>query len=125
MEADGVDNLDVQIALRPLETSAADIAENAPGALGAFGRAIGFSALPLTTQLVYQVLIITKDVPLNDGCKCNLRHEGHNLDMKFGSLTVFATFNFADSYHPLIFSLCKGDSVIDEFTCDVSAAQAS
>ncbi len=57
VEAYGVENLDVQIALRPLETAAVDIAENAPGPVGAFGRALGFSGLPLTTQLVYQVLI--------------------------------------------------------------------
>ncbi len=55
--AAGVDNLDTQIALRGQEAAAADIAENAPGAAGAFGRAIGFSNLPLTTQLVYKVLI--------------------------------------------------------------------
>lgn len=53
----GVDNLDAQIALRSEEASAANVAENAPGPLGGFGRAMGFSALPLTTQLVYQVLI--------------------------------------------------------------------
>ena len=41
-----------------------------------------------------QVLISTKDVPLTDGYKRNLRHEGHNLNMMFGSLTVFATFQF-------------------------------
>ena len=50
-----------------------------------------------------QVLISTKDVPLADGYKRNLRHEGHNLNMMFGSLTVFATFNVVDNYAPLIF----------------------
>lgn len=57
VEATGVDNLEVQIALKAQEASAAGIAENAPGPLGAFGRAMGFSSLPVTTQLVYQVLI--------------------------------------------------------------------
>ncbi len=57
VEATGVDNLEFQIALRAQEASAAAIAENAPGVMGAFGRTIGFSALPLTTQLVYQVLV--------------------------------------------------------------------
>ncbi|PQA86532.1 UUP1 family membrane protein [Hyphococcus luteus] len=57
LDATGVDNLDFQIALKSEETSAAGVAENAPGALGAFGRSIGFGSLPLTTQLVYQVLI--------------------------------------------------------------------
>ena len=31
-----------------------------------------------------QVLISTKDVPLTDGYKRNLRHEGHNLNVMFG-----------------------------------------
>ncbi|MFC2952301.1 UUP1 family membrane protein [Marinicaulis aureus] len=57
IQADGVDNLDAQIALRSLETSATAIAENAPGPLGSMARTFGFSGLPLTTQLVYQVLI--------------------------------------------------------------------
>ncbi|WP_375204213.1 UUP1 family membrane protein [Hyphococcus sp.] len=57
VQADGVENLDAQIALRALETSASAIAENAPGPLGAMARTVGFSGLPLTTQLVYQVLI--------------------------------------------------------------------
>ena len=50
-----------------------------------------------------QVLISTKDVPLTDGYRRNLRHEGHNLNMTFGSLTVFATTNVADKYEPLLF----------------------
>ncbi|WDI30455.1 UUP1 family membrane protein [Hyphococcus flavus] len=57
VSADGVDDLDVQIALRSLDTSASAVAANTPGPLGDFGRAVGFGALPLTTQLVYQVLI--------------------------------------------------------------------
>ena len=44
-----------------------------------------------------QVLISTKDVPLTDGYKRNLRHESHNLNVTEGSLVVFATFNFADT----------------------------
>ena len=57
VDASGVNDLEVQIALRSRETEAAAIAQSAPGALGEFGRAIGFSGLPLTTQLVYQVLV--------------------------------------------------------------------
>ena len=56
-------------------------------------------ALELRTAL-RQVLISTKDVPLTDGYKRNLRHEGHNLNVMLGSLTVFATFNVADNYAP-------------------------
>ena len=55
--ASGVDNLDIQVALSARMSSAQDIAENASGSVGFIGRAIGFSDLPLTTQLVYRVLI--------------------------------------------------------------------
>ncbi len=57
VNAAGVDDLDIQVALRSRETSAAAIAENAPGRLGDFGRSFGFANLPLTTQLVFQVLV--------------------------------------------------------------------
>ena len=70
-----------------------------------------------------QVLISTKDVPLTDGYKRNLRHEGHNLNVMFGCLTVFATFNYADNYSPLLFQLCNGGEVMDDIACDLSAEQ--
>ena len=70
-----------------------------------------------------QVLISTKDVPLTDGYKRNLRHEGHNLNVMFGSLTVFTTFNFADNYTPLLFTLCNGSECMGDITCDLSAGQ--
>ena len=70
-----------------------------------------------------QVLISTKDVPLTDGYRRNLRHEGHNLNVAFGSLTIFVTFNFADNYAPLLFKLCNGEEVIGDITCDLSAEQ--
>jgi hypothetical protein len=54
-----------------------------------------------------QVLISTKDVPLTDGYKRSLRHEGHNLNVTEGALVVFATFNFADSYSPVLFRLVQ------------------
>ena len=54
-----------------------------------------------------QMLISTKHVPLTDGYRRNLRHEGHNLNVMFGALTVFATFNFADNYAPLMFQLVR------------------
>lgn len=57
VNAIGVDNLDIQVALRSRETARAAIAENAPGPLGDLGRAVGFGSLPLTTQLVYEVLM--------------------------------------------------------------------
>ena len=59
-------------------------------------------AVELRTAL-RQLLISTKDVPLTDGCKKNLRHESHNLNVTEGALVVFATFNFADTYSPLCF----------------------
>jgi hypothetical protein len=64
-------------------------------------------ALQLRTAL-RQVLISTKDVPLTDGYKRNLRHESHNLNVTEGALVVFATFNFADTYSPLLFQLVRG-----------------
>jgi hypothetical protein len=70
-----------------------------------------------------QVLISTKDVPLTDGYKRNLRHEGHNLNVMFGSLTVFVTFNFADNYAPILFKLCNAEEVIGDITCDLTAEQ--
>ena len=67
------------------------------------------TALELRTAL-RQVLISTKDVPLTDGYKRNLRHESHNLNIAEGALAVFATFNFADNYAPLLFQLVRGGS---------------
>ena len=61
-------------------------------------------ALELKTAF-RQVLISTKDVPLTDGYKRNLRHESHNLNVTEGALVVFATFNFADTYSPLLFPI--------------------
>ncbi len=55
--ANGVDNLDVQVALTARMSAAENIAQNAGGRVGALGRAIGFNDLPLTTQLVYKVLV--------------------------------------------------------------------
>ena len=56
--ASGVDNLDVQVALASRMGAAEDIAQQgATGSIGAVGRAIGFTNLPLTTQLVYKVLV--------------------------------------------------------------------
>ena len=66
-------------------------------------------ALELRTAL-RQVLISTKDVPLTDGYKRNLRHMSHNLNVTEGALVVFATFNFADTYSPLLFQLVRGGS---------------
>ena len=66
-------------------------------------------ALELRTAL-RQVLISTKDVPLTDGYKRNLRHESHNLNVTEGALVVFATFNFADTHSPLLFQLVRGGS---------------
>ena len=54
------------------------------------------------------MLISTKDVPLTDGYKRSLRHESHNLNVTEGALVVFATFNYADTYSPLLFQLVRG-----------------
>ena len=77
-----------------------------------------------------QMLISTKHTPLTDGYRRNLRHEGHNLNVMFGSLTVFATFNFADNYAPLMFQLVRHNGSAEQpadgevvGTIDVSAEQ--
>lgn len=56
-----------------------------------------------------QMLIATKDVPFTDGSKRALRHEGHALNVTYGSLQVFATYNFADSYSAVSFKLLNND----------------
>ena len=55
--ASGIDNLDVQVSLSARMGAAEDIAQRAHGPLGEMGRAVGFNNLPLTTQLVYKVLV--------------------------------------------------------------------
>ena len=54
-----------------------------------------------------QALISTKDIPLTDSYKRNLRHESHNFNVCEGPLVVFATFNFADTYSPVLFRLVR------------------
>ena len=61
------------------------------------------------SKALQQVLISTKDVPFTEGYLRNLRHEGHNQTIMHGSLTLFATWNFADTYSPLQFLLVQGD----------------
>ena len=64
-------------------------------------------ALELRTAF-RQVLISTKDVPLTDAYKRNLRHESHNLNVTEGALVAFVAFNVADNYAPLLFQLVRG-----------------
>jgi len=61
------------------------------------------------SKALQQVLISTKTVPFTDGYLRNLRHEGHNQTIMHGSLTLFSTWNFADTYSPLQFLLLQGD----------------
>ena len=73
-----------------------------------------------------QVLVSTKDVPLTDGYKRNLRHEGRNLNVTENSLVVFATINFADTYSPVLCRLLREDGagqqsqVGEDITCDLT-----
>ena len=68
------------------------------------------AAVPKDLQTALrQMLISTKDVPFTDGYKRSHRHEGHNLNVTFGPLVVFATFNFADNYSPVLFQLLEKD----------------
>ena len=61
------------------------------------------------SKALQQVLISTKDVPFTEGYLRNLRHEGHNQTIMHGSLTLFATWNFADTYSALQFLRVQGD----------------
>ena len=66
-----------------------------------------------------QMLISTKDVPFTDGYKRSHRHEGRNLNVTYGSLVVFATFNFADNDSPVLFRLLDRDrECISELRCN-------
>ena len=68
---------------------------------------------PLQTA-INQMHISVKNVPLTDGYRRNLRHEGHNLNVTFGALTVFATWNFADNYAPLMFQLVRHEDSAEQ-----------
>ena len=56
-----------------------------------------------------QILIITRDVPLTDGCRRNLGHEGHNYNVMFVTLTIFATVNFAHNCLLRLLQLLDGE----------------
>ena len=53
----GIGELEVQIALQARRNAAVDIARSAGGRLSAVNRFFSFNDLPLTTQLVYKVLV--------------------------------------------------------------------
>lgn len=56
-EATGVDNLDVQVTVAPARRSAKEIAEGGASRFSSVGKAFSLDDLPLTTQLVYRVLL--------------------------------------------------------------------
>ena len=59
-------------------------------------------------------------MPLTDGYRRQLRHEGHNQNVTYGTLTVFATFNFADNYSPVLFRLLDADKhEIGDIKCNL------
>jgi len=55
--ASGIDELDLQIALQAQRNAAIDIVRQSGGQPARLDRVFGFSELPLTTQLVYKVLV--------------------------------------------------------------------
>ena len=57
VSSSGVNDIDVQIAIQARESDALELARNQSGAVSEFGKSISFETLPLTTQLVYQVLL--------------------------------------------------------------------
>ena len=50
----------------------------------------------------------TATVPLTDGHKMQLKHIGHAMNILWGPLTTFSTHNYADTYSPLLRTLCEG-----------------
>lgn len=56
-EATGVDNLDVQVSVAAARRGAKEIAEDMASNFAPIGKAFSFDDLPLTTQLVYRVLL--------------------------------------------------------------------
>ena len=57
VEASGIDELDTQLTLKSQQNAAIDIARNTKGPLRSFNKFFSFNDLPLTTQLVYKVLV--------------------------------------------------------------------
>ena len=65
-----------------------------------------------------QVLVSTAEVPFTDGYRRALRHEGHNLNIVHGSLKVFATGNYADTYSSITRMLAQGSVEQPVEECD-------
>ena len=65
-----------------------------------------------------QVLVSTAEVPFTDGYRRALRHEGHNLNIVHGSLKVFATGNYADTYSSITRMLAEGSVEQPVEECD-------
>ena len=55
----------------------------------------------------------TATVPLTEGNKMKLRHQGFALSIYFAPLKLFLTTNFADTYSPITLMLYNDSSSMD------------
>ena len=65
---------------------------------------------PKVYAALKHLLLQTATVPLTEGNKMNLRHQSYSQTLRFGSLKLFLTVNFADAYSPLVLKLYHGDA---------------
>ena len=57
----------------------------------------------------------TAVVPLTEGNKMKMRHQGFSVTLHFGAMKLFMTTNFADTYSPLTFLLYNNGELSSEF----------
>ena len=57
VSSEGVDEVNTQLSIAVRSEETADLAQAQPGSMSEFGRSVGFGGLPVTTQLVYRVLV--------------------------------------------------------------------
>ena len=83
------------------------IVPNQGSLAGAFGSPAVRKNIVVHTALKH-LLMSTATVPLTEGHKMALRHFGFSLSNHFGSLKLFYTANFADTYSPITVLLYDG-----------------
>ena len=64
---------------------------------------------PAVYAALKHLLLQTATVPLTEGNKMKMRHESFSQTLRFGTLKVFMTTNFADCYSPLLLKLYNSE----------------
>lgn len=59
-------------------------------------------------KAIQHLMLQTTSIPLTEGYKIRLRHFGHAMNLHDGSLSVFLTTNFADTYSAFTVALMNG-----------------